>query len=134
MAIPDEVRKCVGFLGYKNAQGIVSLAGTVFFVGVGVPDDTAESFGYAVTAKHVIDFIKEKSTDGKVYFRLNLKDVGAKYAVSKIEDWYFHPTDSSVDVAAINFAHESMFDHLVYPAAWTRNHRSHQHPRNRNRR
>ena len=117
MAIPDEVRKCVGFLAYKNAQGIVSLAGTVFFVGVGLLGEPLDSFGYAVTAKHVIDFIKEKSTDGKVYFRLNLKDVGAKYAVSKIEDWHFHPTDRSVDVAAMNFAYESMFDHLVYPAA-----------------
>ena len=118
MPIPDEVRKCVAFLAYKDAQGMIRLAGTVFFVGVGVPGDTlGNSFGYAVTAKHVIGGIKEKSVDGKVYFRLNLKDVGAEFAESKIDDWHFHPTDNSVDVAAMNFGASSMLDHLVFPAA-----------------
>lgn len=117
MPIPDEIRKCVGFLAYKDADGKIRLAGTVFFIAIGYPGETQGGFGYAVTAKHVIDAIKERSADGKIYFRLNLKGEGAKLAVSKTDDWLYHPTDDSVDVAAMNFGYSGAFDHLVVPAS-----------------
>ena len=117
MAIPDEVRKCVAYLGCKTADGLIHLAGTVFFLAIAIPPGTAGGYGYAVTAKHVIDAIKENSTDGKVYVRLNLRNVGARFAESRIEDWKSHPTDDSVDVAAHLFPFSPDFDHMVFPAA-----------------
>ena len=116
MPIPDEVRKCVAFLAYKDAQGMIRLAGTIFFVAISLPGETLGGFGYAVTAKHVIDGIRQNSADGKVYIRLNLKNVGARLAESRIEDWQSHPTDSSVDVSAHPFPSSAEFDHLVFPA------------------
>lgn len=118
MPIPDEVRKCVAFLAYKTPEGI-SLAGTVFFVGIQIPTPKYPelSFSYAVTAKHVIDAIKKNSIDGTVYLRMNFKDDGAKLLGSRLEDWRFHPSDNSVDVAAFPMAIAKEFDHLYYPTA-----------------
>jgi hypothetical protein len=33
MVIPDEIRKCVGFIGYQKIDGTTVFVGTVFFVG-----------------------------------------------------------------------------------------------------
>jgi hypothetical protein len=117
MPIPDEVRKCVAFLAYRDAQGMIQLAGTVFFVVINFPGETLGGSGYAITAKHVIEGIRQDSSDGKVYVRLNLRNVGARYAESRIEDWQFHPTDSSVDVAVHPFPPSADYDHLVFPSS-----------------
>ena len=118
MNVPDEVRKCVAFLVYKDSNGM-KLAGTAFLVGISSsdPDFPQLVFSYAVTAKHVIDAIRENSADGKVYFRMNHKGVGAKLVESRLEDWRFHPSDRSVDVAVIPGSVGQEFDHLLYPVA-----------------
>jgi hypothetical protein len=115
--VPDEVRKCVAFLAYMDSKGM-HLAGTAFFVGVvtPTPEYPLLSFTYAVTAKHVIDAIKENSFDGKVYFRLNFKSENAKFISSKLADWRFHPSDESVDVAVLPIQMPKEFDHLFYPS------------------
>jgi hypothetical protein len=112
MTIPDEIRKCVGFVGFQMADGSTRLAGTVFFVSRDVPS-TDRVFVYAVTAKHVIKKIKDKGLDA-VLFRLNLKGLNAQWAKSKMEDWVFHP-DSTVDVALMRFGMTDQMDHRVFP-------------------
>jgi hypothetical protein len=112
--VPNEIRKCVAFLAYKDNGGI-KLAGTVFFVGISLPDTTI-SATYAITAKHVIEGIKKKTVDNRVYFRLNYKDIGAELAYMDLKDWYYHPTDASnVDVAVVPMPLADNMDHLLLP-------------------
>ncbi len=111
--VPDEVRKCVAFLAYRGAQEM-RLAGTVFFVGKPIPN-TTYSFLYAVTAKHVIEAIKTHTKDQRVYLRLNFQDSDAQLVYTNIDEWHFHPTDASVDVAVIPITFSANVDHLIYP-------------------
>jgi hypothetical protein len=115
--VPDEVRKCVAFLAYKDSEGM-KLAGTAFFVGVmsPTPDHPQLAYSYAVTAKHVIDAITKNSVDGFVYFRVNFKGDGAKLIASKVVDWRFHPSDRSVDVAVLPVPSAQDLDYLFYPS------------------
>jgi hypothetical protein len=102
MQIPDEIRKCVVFVCYKATSGL-KLAGTAFLVGVplGVSD---LSSCYFVTAKHVIEAIREKSVDQTVYLRINLKDVGVQLVGTPVNSWLSHPHEADVDVAVLNWA------------------------------
>ena len=77
MDIPPEIRKCVVFLGWRNNVGTYHFAGTAFFVGRGI-EGIDKGFIYLVTAKHVIDEIRDKGND-KVCLRANVKDVGARW-------------------------------------------------------
>ena len=113
MLVPDEVRKCVAFVGYKNAEGM-KWAGTAFFVAMQIPY-TDRSFGFAVTAKHVIDGIRRKSTDKRVYLRLNFKDADASFSSTELDEWKTHPNDPSVDVAVMKFfIPGDVTDHLYF--------------------
>jgi hypothetical protein len=114
MQIPDEIRKCVVFVCYKTATE-TKLAGTAFLIGVQLGISLFSS-SYFVTAKHVIDGIRDKSVDQKVYLRMNLKGAGAKLVETPIERWLSHPNESDVDVAVFNWApsHE-IFDYLFIP-------------------
>jgi hypothetical protein len=112
VTIPDEIRKCVGFVGFQMADGSMRLAGTVFFVSRQV-QGMDRMFVYAVTAKHVIQKIKDKGIDA-VLFRLNVKGSTARWAMSKMQDWHFH-ADPTVDVALMRFGLTEQMDHKVFP-------------------
>jgi hypothetical protein len=99
MRVPEEVRKCVAFVCYK-ANNSIRFAGTCFFMHIPI-ENTEFSFGYIVTAKHVIEHIKPRSTDQKVYVRFNLKDSGVKLMGASINSWLYHPEDPTVDVAVL---------------------------------
>jgi len=117
MQIPDEIRKCVGFVCYKTADGI-KLAGTAFFVGVPW-EGSQRSFVYVVTAKHIIDAIETRSVDKIAYLRMNLKDKGAGFIPAAIDKWVSHPRESNVDVAALPWApSEAKFDYLSLPVKY----------------
>lgn len=115
MQVPDEIRKCVVFVCYKTAT-VTILAGTAFLVGVKLGTSDFVS-SYFITAKHVIDGIRDKSNDQKVYLRMNLKDGGAKLVKTPIEKWLSHLSESNVDVAVFNWAppHE-IFDYRYIPS------------------
>ena len=117
MLVPDEVRKCVFFLCFNNGRGFPP-AGTGFFVSRPMDEVEGTHFIYAITAKHVIDFIREQAVDGSVYLRLNFLDGTAKRVQSDPNDWVPHPTDASVDAAALAFAPPSdIVDYLHVPVA-----------------
>lgn len=112
MQIPDEMLKCVVFVGYRNHDGLYPLAGTAFYT-----ERTSKvsklTFRYLVTAKHVIDGIRDKFAD-KVCLRVNLKTGKAIWVETNFEDWYFHPDDSEVDVAVyIDETPSPEFDHVA---------------------
>jgi hypothetical protein len=114
MQIPDEIRKCVAFICYKTASKI-RFAGTAFFVGVEL-EGTGKSSIYIITAKHIIDAIKEESTEKEVYLRINLKNGGSKLVRTPLDKWIFHPQESNVDVAILNWApQQAVFDYLALP-------------------
>jgi len=57
--------------------------------------------GYVVTARHVIEDIQIASTDDKAILRVNEMGGGLIRIDTNCDDWFFHPTDSNVDVAVM---------------------------------
>ncbi len=112
MLVPDDVRKCVVFLAYRVADGY-RLVGTAWFVARTIPDSDG-THPYLVTAKHLIEAIRRRGLD-KVYARYNLKNGTSGLVETAIGDWLSHPTDPSVDVAAIKGGIPEGGDHLLYP-------------------
>lgn len=113
MIIPDDVRKCVGFLAYKMADGQFRLAGTAWLFGRLI-EGTERSFSFVVTAKHVIEGIRAKGLN-RVYLRLNLKDRTSRWFETDLAEWCYHPTDASVDAAVLLGTVPEEADHLLYP-------------------
>ena len=100
MQVPDEIRDCVAFVCYRDANGSIQLAGTTFALAFDTLSG-GRSFLYLVTAKHVIDGVRAYSQDGRVLIRVNTKAGGLLFVESEVADWYFHPDDTSVDVAVL---------------------------------
>lgn len=103
MFVPDEVRKCVVYVGYRLPDGGMSLQGTAFLVARYL-EDINKSFNHLVTAAHVIRGIESKENfDGKILVRANFKDGNAYTMESDVGAWKFHPEESEVDVAVLPF-------------------------------
>ena len=115
MHIPDDVRKCVVFLGYRTADQSFRLAGTGWYAGHQIPG-TGQSWSFLVTARHVIDGIRDHGSRA-VWVRLNHSDSTAGWYETDWADWSFHPTDAAVDVAVIPAGLSDGMDHLMYPTA-----------------
>ena len=114
MLVPDEVRKCVVFVGIQMAAGGPRLFGSAFFVGREQPNSTKADPVYAVTAKHVIDAVRRTGVD-TVRLRVNLKNGSVGWIATQLKDWFSHPTDHSIDVAIIRMGIPEQVDHLVLP-------------------
>jgi hypothetical protein len=102
MFIPPEVLECVAFI-FCKVKGKHEPAGTVFFINLRDSDNPKRGWPYAVTARHILDDIKRLSDDNKVYFRLNRKGGHAELIQTKLEDWKYHPSDPTVDVAVLHW-------------------------------
>jgi hypothetical protein len=114
MLIPDEMRKCVGFVALEQG-GRALLGGTCFIVSRPTTLIQGKSFMYAVTAKHVIDAVARNGCFDAL-LRLNLKGGGATWFRAPVANWWTHPTDSSVDVCVTRFVMDvAPFDHLAFP-------------------
>jgi hypothetical protein len=112
MQVPEEARKCVAFIGYRNTDGMYKVGGTAFFL-ARYDKEMDVSFRYVVTAKHVIDKIRDKGVGGRACLRLNFKDSGARWVEIDLSyDWLFHPTDSEVDVAVLKWGFPEECDHI----------------------
>ncbi|MHB9053521.1 MAG: hypothetical protein ACYC5F_05990 [Thermoleophilia bacterium] len=102
MQVPDELRKCVAFAFYEGPLGLTKL-GTVFFVNVPIEVNGVIYYdGYIVTARHLIARIREKSSRSEIMLRINQKDGTSTDRWIDLDEWKFHPQDSSVDVAAMS--------------------------------
>jgi hypothetical protein len=113
MKIPEEIRKCVAFLEYRNCSGF-HFAGTVFFVTFQSVNQPNYFFRYAVTARHVINEIKERTNDCHVYFRLNNRDNGTCQVRSSISEWLIHPCDDFVDVAVMPISFQECIEWMFW--------------------
>jgi hypothetical protein len=84
MRVPDEIRKCVGFIGHKWPDGRSTFHGTFFFVSVAM--DADYNVAYGVTAAHVLNGMRTAGISPML--RLNaLKGNKATWIRTSHEDW-----------------------------------------------
>ncbi|GEM_PF-390931 len=116
MDVPPEILKCVAFVAYRDKNGEEHIAGTCFFV-TRLSDRADFRFGYVITARHVIDSIREVGYEPLL--RLNLSRSGATLLPFS-SPWVFH-SDPDVDVAVAyqpnQIGLEEKDDHLSLPWA-----------------
>ena len=103
MRVPDEVLKCVVFVGYEDSAGEIRLAGTAFFLTMEIAAECNDLAVYLVTAKHVIDGIRMNGAT-EVVLRLNTVTGGTLLVDSDIDMWRSDPDDPYLDVAALAWA------------------------------
>jgi hypothetical protein len=112
MQIPDDIRKCVVFLKYRDSNQNEQFAGTGFFIGTKQENSV---FVYLVTAKHVVAGIESKSKDGKVLIKMNNKNGGSQLIESNVHDWVDNPEDTSVDIKVLACMPSPELDWLALP-------------------
>lgn len=95
MRIPDELKKCVVFVGTTSKSGQVRdhFAGTAFLVG---HEQNGHTFLYLVTADHVVRGVFGK----KSWIRVNSikKKRAEKLSLAGLQ-WFNHPDNPAVDAA-----------------------------------
>jgi hypothetical protein len=114
---PNELLKCVVFIGYKNEKDEYKFMGSGFWVVRSVPDDLTNDWRpvYLVTAAHVIMDIKNKTGGDKVWLRINTKSDGQKWIETPLQFWKMHPAGASVDLAIIKLGIDASYDHRAWP-------------------
>jgi hypothetical protein len=114
--IPDQLLKCVVFIGYKNQHNEYRFAGSSFWISRHGPDDLKEEYrlAYLATAAHVITKIKQESADGRVWLRINTKSGGQEWYETPVACWTTHP-DPSVDLAVLKIGIAQQWDHIAWP-------------------
>ncbi|MGA7501671.1 MAG: hypothetical protein WBX00_33480 [Isosphaeraceae bacterium] len=110
MFVPNNIRKCVVFIGYKTNAGNMKLAGTAFLAARESEEDCSK-FAYVITAKHVIDNIRHRLCHS-AFLRVNYKDGSTEWVESDLSHWYYHPDDALVDVATAHYHNPGDLDHL----------------------
>lgn len=113
MRVPDQVLKCVAFIGevaHQDEHGNVfgDLYATGFFVSVRSRFPELRHV-YFVTAKHVANDLKDRSP----YILVNSKDGPPKHLTKFLPYWFFHPTDDKADVALLQVAEHPNTDHMA---------------------
>lgn len=109
MLYTDQLRRCVLFLCSSRDHFV----GTAFLVGVTSQKMQGISYGYLVTAKHIV----EKSLTNKPFFvRMNDRAGSCKLLRVEAANWYYHPSDNTADVAVLPFGFDDVvFDYKMVP-------------------
>jgi hypothetical protein len=108
----EEMRKCVAFIGCPIATGGMRITGTCFFFGIDAGGGRARV--YVVTARHVLNEMKKLGVQD-VAIRVNIKEGGSQFYMTRMVDWYVDPDDDSHDIAVIEGILPHHYDHLVFP-------------------
>jgi hypothetical protein len=99
MAVYDELRKCICFLGWPDQRGF-SLGGTGFLVGY---LEEEFDFGYLVTAAHVVwpqRWRDSTRPHSNLHIRVNIKGGEPLKVKTDPNEWCFH-SDPRIDICAI---------------------------------
>jgi len=111
MRLPDEVRKCVVFLGRREiaASGVTKFVpeGTGFLLSYPSPSFENFEMTFLVTAKNVA-----RRLEPDFEIRFNTKAGKADYAEVLGRQWFYHETDKSADVAVMLWAPPKLADCL----------------------
>jgi len=106
MRVPDQIKKCVAFIGCKPIEGSRELfIGTVLFLG---DDITCRCM---ITARHVIDQFKKNRADC-VWLRVNAKAGGCTWVRTDLNSW-ISAEDPSLDVAIRFGCLNDQADHMI---------------------
>ena len=119
--IPPNLKKVVTFILIESGHSDLVPIGTGFFVGIRDSTDPGLTWGYFVTARHVLT----RPTDGhlwpEVFLRVNKQAGGihtgrlALVAEGPDKSVFFHP-DSTVDLAVVPIVPDvEQYDFLVIP-------------------
>ena len=106
MRVADEVVKCVGFV--SKSKKISDYRGTAFFVTVPHGDG---SFLHIITAKHVAVSVMPDSA----CIAINAKDGLPRWMQAGDTDWFYHPSDETVDVAVMPLATDMVAAYDIRP-------------------
>jgi hypothetical protein len=115
MIVPEQVRKCVVFIGYQLADGQPRLVGSAFFIGRDTDTDQAKDV-FLVTARHVIEGIQKRGVQ-HVFIRANTIAGMSVWAKCESNEWLYHKTDQTADVALLRTGVPQGWDHLVIPVS-----------------
>lgn len=118
MRIPDEVLRCIAYVGvprggFERPEEMVA-KGTGFFVTVPSRASAAVSHVYLVTARHVVEPLLGRND---LLIRVNKAGGGPFYGLAGDEDlrWWFHPSDENVDVAVAGWSPPAEVDYRAIP-------------------
>jgi hypothetical protein len=103
MQIPEEIRKCVGFVAKRQKRGPLKWEGTAFFLVFPQAQPAAE-FGYVVTARHIIEACGKHPI-----LVFNMASGGKKYLPTDNDEW-FPASDSTVDMTMRPFDYDERVD------------------------
>lgn len=114
--IPNDLLKCVVFLGYRDEHEQYHFTGSGFWISRPGPSDIRDVYrpAYLATAAHVIATIKKESADGRVWMRVNTKQGVQEWRETPLQCWATHP-DDSVDIAVLKIGIDEAFDHVAWP-------------------
>lgn len=114
--LSEDARRSVVYLGHKRHGTVneIDPVGTGFLVNMGSPGGT-----YLVTAGHVAMKLENGAFDIRMNERYELRHGESKPQgrIDHIEnaDWFFHPTDETVDVAVMRYLPPDWADALWWP-------------------
>jgi hypothetical protein len=108
--VPDEIRQCIVYLGYKDSNGKPRVAGSAFWL---VNSKHGYGPAYLVTAAHVLRDIKKLGQGDCVLIRENFPE-GAKWLRSTNIDRWRTISDKTVDVAMLKIPIDG--DHAGWPS------------------
>ena len=117
--IPEQLLKCVVFVGYEDETGNKHFMGSAFWISRPGPEDIRQVFrpSYLVTAAHVIDDVRKRLAPGssRVLVRMNTPAGGQIWEDTPLHCWKTHP-DSGADLAVMKIhIDEGRWDHLAWP-------------------
>jgi hypothetical protein len=113
MQVPDEMRKCALFVGYRTRpENDPIITGTAFLIGV--PTGGGTGIQYVVTARHLLDRMDERVPGiSTMLLRMNMTGGKAKWIDFEMSNWQYHE-DRSVDLAVAELPLDRETDHLCY--------------------
>ncbi len=116
MEIPDEIRKCVIFIGCEDKvkEGEYILLGSAFLLGRSVNGIGKQVIPHVVTAAHTLRKAKERGA-ARICLRLNLRNGFSRWEPAEFDEWTLHPNGKCVDVAIRPIRWNSDYDHTTIP-------------------
>lgn len=113
--VPDNVRKCVVFIGVELPAGGFRRLGTGFLLSVNL-GDTGQFFPYLVTAAHIL--AKAAEFGDSVFISFNSIDGPAKWYSVKMSEWTLPSQDrEACDVAVVPMPVPDGLDWLAFDSS-----------------
>ena len=118
MAVPDNLRDCCCFI-YVGEDKERKLKGTGFFISEVLHQNRNNSvtlsYVYLVTAKHIIESIKQHYPNSQTGIRMNSTNGETIDIEIPLDAWLYHPNDSTVDAVILPWQSTEGLDFKAVP-------------------